>query len=146
MSKLYDIREALAASIAEAGIFPRDAILIKRQTDLFNDIATALATAADNVCLHIGIAEGKPLGEDDLDWDITVPLTIICPPELIEGNTPEEDIWEALVQHVHGLRLSPTDHVSYRFRAGAFQDIDVTADDGTAYLGRQTAFTYRLSL
>jgi hypothetical protein len=148
MSKLYDIREALAASIAEAGIFRLEEIIIIRQADLFNEIATALSEAKNGVCLHIGVAEGKPLGSEDLDWDITVPLTIVCPPEQPpQDATPEEDLWEALVQHVHGLRLKATDHVSYQFRAGAFGDVDINDEQsGVSYLGRQTFFTYRLSL
>jgi hypothetical protein len=147
MSKLYDIREALAESIAAAGIFRREEIIIVRQADLFNEIATALSTASNGVCLHIGVAEGKPLGDEEIDYDTAVPLTIICPPELPpQDATPEEDLWEALVKHVNGLRLKPTDHVSYRFRYGPFQDIEVKDDNGSEYLGRQTVFTYRLSL
>jgi hypothetical protein len=146
MSKLYDIRQALADSIAEAGIVPADAIVIKRQTDLWNDVALAVNASQDSICLHIGIAAGDATEPDELEMEVTVPLTLIVPPSIVDGATPEEDVWEALVKHVHDLRLNESDHYAYRFRFKSFADQTIEADDGTAYLGRQTVFAYKLSL
>jgi len=146
MSKLYDIRRDLAASIADAGIVPADAIVIKRQTDLWNDVALAVDAATDSICLVIGIATGEATGDADLEMEVTVPLTLLVPPALEEGAAPEEDVWEALVKHVHGLLLNPADHYNYRFRFKSWADADQEANDGTAYLGRQTVFAYKLSL
>lgn len=145
-NKLFDLRQALADAIADAGIFRPDEIIIKRQTDLFNDIATALSTATNGVCLHIGVAEGKPTEDADLEYEMTIPLTIIAEPQIAEGKKPEEVIWQALVKFVHGRKVSEGDHYDYRFRAGPFQDLAVNDDNGSAYLGRQTVFFYKLSL
>jgi hypothetical protein len=146
MSKLYDFRRDLAASIADADIIPLDAIVIKRQGDLWNDVASAVNVATDGICLVIGIATGEAISDADLEMEVTVPLTLLVPPALEEGATPEEDVWETLVKHVHGLRLKPDDHYNYRLLFKSWADADQKADDGTVYLGRQTVFTYKLSL
>lgn len=147
MSKLYDMRADLAAAIIAADIgFSADNIILKRQTDLWNDVATALATIDNGVVLHIGIAEGSSTEPDGLEMELTLPLTILCLPQLAEDATPEEDIWQALVQSVHGLRLSPEDPYAWRFRFKSFSDLEIQADAGTGYLGRQTVFSKRLSL
>ncbi len=147
MSQLYDLRAALAASIITADIgFTADSIILKRQTDLWNDVATALAVNAAGVVLHIGIAEGAASEPDGLEMDLTLPLTILCLPQVVEDATPEEDLWEALVRHVHDLRLSAAEPYAWRFRFKSFSDIEIQADHGTGYLGRQTVFTKHLSL
>jgi hypothetical protein len=120
--------------------------VIKRQTDLWNDVALAVNASQDGICLVIGIAEGEATEDAGLEQDVTLPLTLVVPPSLTEGATPEEDVWEALVKHVHGLRLNEHDHYDYRFRFKAWSDVPVEADDGTAYLGRQTVFVRKLSL
>jgi hypothetical protein len=146
MSALYDMREDLAISIINAAIgWKSENILLKRQTDLWNDVATAIAASTHGVVLHIGVAEGKSTEPGCLEMEITVPLTLLCLPQVIENATPEEDLWEALVQHVHDLRLG-TDHFSYRFQFKSFTDLEIEADGGTGYLGRQTVFIRKLSL
>lgn len=146
MSKLYDMREALAASIIAADIgWTADTVLIKRQTDLWNDVATAMAASSSGAVLHIGVAEGSSAEDDGLEMEVTVPLTILCLPQCEAGAIPEEDLWEDLVRHVHDLRLGTLPH-SYRFRFRSFSDLEIEADRGTGYLGRQTVFVRRLSL
>jgi len=146
MSKLYDLRADLAASIIAANIgFSADNIILKRQTDLWNDVATALAGLGNGLVLHIGIAEGASTEPDSLEMELTIPLTILCLPQVAEDATPEEDVWQALVEHVHGLRMAG-DPYAWRFRFKSFSDLEIQADHGTGYLGRQTTFNKRLSL
>ncbi len=141
MSQLYDLRAALAAAIVTADIgWTADTILLKRQTDLGNDIATALSTAAHGAVLHIGIAEGSATAKHRLGVELTLPLTIVCLPQVEEGATPEEDLWEALVRFVSGLILPGDAHCYSEFRFKSFSDADLTLDGGTAYLARQTVF------
>jgi len=147
MSKLYDLRADLAASIIAANIgFTAKNIILKRQTDLWNDVATTLAIDDLGIVLHIGIAEGAASEPDSLEVDLTIPLTILCLPQVVEGSDPEEDVWQALVQHVHDLRLSDSEPYSGRFKFKSFSDIEIQADAGTGYLGRQTVFSKHLSL
>lgn len=146
MSQLFDMRSALADSIVQANIGWKECdIILKRQTDLWNDVATALAASNTGSVLHIGVAEGDSTEDDGLEMNVTVPLTILCPPQLADGATPEEDLWEALVKHVHDLRLG-SDPFAYRFRFKSFSDVEIEADGGTGYLGRQTVFQRKLSL
>lgn len=145
MSKLFDKRQDLAADIIAANIgWTADNIVYKRQTDLWNDVATAIAAGSGSV-LHIGAASGDAGEGDELDMECTMVLTILCPPELADDATPEEDLWEALVNHVHDLRLG-NEHVTYRLKFKSWVDADIEADGGTAYLARQTTFNFKLSL
>ncbi len=147
MSKLYDLRADLAASIIASDIgFTAGNIILKRQTDLWNDVATALAGLGNGLVLHIGIAEGASIEPDSLEMELTIPLTILCLPQVAQDATPEEDVWQALVQHVHGLRLAAVEPYAWRFRFKSFSDLEIQADQGTGYLGRQTVFNKRLSL
>lgn len=146
MSKLYDIRADLAASIIAADLgFSADNIIIKRQVDLWNDVATSIAASKDGIVLHIGVAEGSSLEDEELEIEASIPLTILCLSQVDEDAKPEEDVWEALVRHVHDLRLND-DHWAQRFLFKSFSDIEIEADGGSPYLGRQTVFTKRISL
>jgi hypothetical protein len=145
MSKLLDNRVALAQSIIAADIgWTEDTVLVRRQTDLFNDIVTALQTAKHGAILHIGTASAQSTDDDSLEMEVTIPLTIVCFPQVVEGATPEEDLWEDLVRHVSDLRLG-NEHALYRLKFRSFDDIDIVID-GVSYLGRQTIFAKQLSL
>jgi len=145
--KLYDMRDALGDSIVAAAIgWTADTIVIKRQTDLWNDVATAIQCSANGAVLHIGVAEGTVTEDTGLEMDITLTLTIMCFPQVADSAIPEETLWESLVKHVHDLRLFSTDSYAYRFRFKSFTDVEITLEDGPRYLGRQSVFTRRLSL
>jgi hypothetical protein len=146
VSTLYDMREALAASIVAAEIgWAAEDIILRRQTDLWNDVATAISSSRHGAVLHIGIAEGASTEDGELEMEVTVPLTILCLPQVMADATPEEDLWEALVTHIHDLRLGQ-DPWQYRFKFRSFSDLEIEADGGTGYLGRQTLFARKLSL
>lgn len=146
MSKLYDMRTALKNSIVAARIGWNDqTVLIRRQTDFWNDVASAMATSRHGAVLHIGVAEGTSMDSEELEMEVTVPLTILCVPQVIAGGRPEEDLWENLVNHVSGLRMGEDLH-AHRMRFKSFSDIEVQADNGTEYLGRQTIFQKLLSI
>jgi hypothetical protein len=145
VSKLYDLRKALAdAIIAEDMGFTADNTIILRRGDLWNDLATATASAEDGLALHIGIAEGAAQGDDGARGpiELTIPITILTSPQAEEGSTPEEDVWEAMVLFVCGLKLNASDHAYHEFRFKTFSDIEVPSPDGgTAFFGRQTVFS-----
>lgn len=146
MSKLFDLRQALADSIVAADIgWTANSIIILRQTDLWNAVALAINESEHGCVLHIGVAEGDSTEDDSLEMEVSVPLTILCLPQVVANATPEEDLWEELVRHVHDLRVG-TEHYAYRFRFKSFADIEVEADGGTGYLARQTVFKRQLSL
>lgn len=144
MSKLFDYRSALKASIVAADIgWTDDTILLKRQTDLWNDVATAIQPSKNGAVLHIGVASGESTDDDDLNMEVSIPITIICLPEVQEGATPEEDLWEDLIKHLQGLVVGEESWAS-RYKFKSFTDLEIEADGGTSYLGRQTIFTKHL--
>lgn len=148
MSRLLDLREALAASIIAAmpAYFNADNVIIKRQTDVWNDLATAIAGSKHGISLHIGVAEGAAIEDGGLEMELTIPLTLVCPFQPAPGSEPEEDVWQALVSHVHDLRLPAGDSYNNRFRFRSFTDIDLDNDRGSPWLGRQTVFVKKHSI
>jgi len=147
MSTLFDLRQALANSIVAANIgWTSDIIVLKRQSDLWNDLITAIATSKIGACLHIGVASGKADPDStDIDFDLTISLTIVIDPSPAPDVTPEEDLWELLVKHVHNLYLDAWSAFQFRFRIDSFDDIEITSpDNSSSSLGRQTIFKVRL--
>lgn len=148
MSKLYDLRRALADAIIAADMgFTADNTIILRRGDLWNSLATAIGSSAAGLALHIGIAEGAAQGDDNSIIELTIPLTILTLPVIDESAQPEEDVWEALVTFVCGLKLDPWDHVFHEFRFRSFSDIEIPSPDGgTPMTGRQTVFARTITL
>lgn len=146
MSKLFESRQELATAIAAADIgFNADNIIIKRQGDLWNDIATSISASKDGVVLHIGTASGSSTEEDGLEMDIILPITIIATTQLVDGARPEEELWEDLMTFLHDYRFA-NKPFAYRLKFQSFEDLEIEADDGTEYLGRRTNFKTHLSL
>ena len=147
MSKLYDLRQNLRDSIVGADIgWTENSVIIKRQTSLWNDVATAISTAKHGCVLHIGIAQGKGEEEEGLLDLVSVILTILTTPQVDDEATPEEDLFEDLLNHVNGLYLSETEHCNNSFKYISWTDQDVEADGGTRYMARQIVFSRRLDL
>lgn len=147
MSKLYDMRQDLAAAIIAANIgWDESTVIIQRQTDLWNNVATAMATASNGAVLHIGVAEGRAQDDYELLLDLSLTLTIICLPEVQPDATPEEELWENLVLFIHGHLPTVGDHCVDGYRLKSFTDSDIEADGGTRYLARQSVFAKALYL
>lgn len=140
MSKLYDLRTALKTHLVDEGLFDEPAIIIKRQTDIWNDIAVAIASTEHSVAVVIGVAEGSSADDDELVMDLTVPVTILCAPSLEEGAVPEEDLWEDMVKAVHGFVVHPSGHCQYEFKFRGFSDDVELGDNAAQWLARQTVF------
>lgn len=146
MSKLYDLREEIASAIAASEMpFEQDDIIIKRVGDLWNNIASAIHASKFGVVLHIGVARGVSTEDNGLEMNVTVPITLISLPQLTEGSHPEEDLWEELVTFLHDFRFSGRSYQN-RLRFQSFEDLEIEADDGTPYHGRQTEFLTYFSL
>jgi hypothetical protein len=147
MTRHATLRKALADSIIAANIgWTAESVIHRRTTSLFNALATAVATAKNGIVLHIGVTSGTSSDEDDAQLELDVPLTIVCSPEIDEQEEPvEEQLWEDLVKHVSQLAVT-NEPPGWQFRLKEFSDIEIQADDGTAYFGRQTIFTKRFNI
>jgi hypothetical protein len=151
MSSIYDLRLAIRDALVGEGIWTAEEIILKRQTEIWNDIAMAISSSKHGAVLVIGVAEGVD-GRSDLlqsrekhlTQELTIPITTICEIQLTEGATPEEDLWERTTLFLSGW-VPPLDytrggHSDYRLRYQRFSD-DVEMGDGQAsWLARQTIF------
>lgn len=147
MSKLFDLRNVLKEDIIAANIgWEEETILIKRQSDLWNEVGTAIGMAKHGAVLHIGIASGNSTDDHALDMDLTMPLTILCEPQLLDGQFPEEDLWEDLVKFVQGRSMESSQSCLTGFRFKSFTDSEIEVNDGYKYLVRQTIFIKEFSL
>jgi hypothetical protein len=151
MSSIYDLRAAIRDALVAEGIWTAGEIILKRQTDIWNDIALAISSSKNRAALIIGVAEGVDGRADNqqstrnhLLQELTIPITTICEIQLTEGATPEEDLWERTTLFLSGW-VPPLDytrgrHSDYRLRYQRFSD-DVEMGDGQAsWLARQTIF------
>lgn len=147
MSKLYDLRAQLKLDIIDAEIgWVDETIIIKRQTDLWNDIGTAISSAKHGAALHIGVASGNSTDEHSLEMELSMPFTILCEPQVLEGQFPEEDLWEDLVKFVQGKAMEGGESCLTGFRFKSFSDSELETPAGYKYLARQTIFTKEFSL
>ena len=144
MSKLHDLRTALKAHlVAQAGWAPGD-IILQRQGDLWNEIATAMSTAVNGACLVIQSAKGRnPDPDGKLVMELTMRVTLICAEQLQEGQTPEEELWETMVLAVHGKSFHPSGNCIYEFQCMEFDDDVQLADGAGNWLARETVFRVR---
>lgn len=150
-SKLHRLRAAIKATLVDAGIWDESAVLIDRQSDFWNDVATAMSAATHNAVLSIGTARGDGSEEDGLENEITVPITILATNTLSPDRMPEELLWERTIQHLHNRVLDydgGVDHWNYRLRYQGFTDAPelVEANLDVVQLARQTVFRVKLSL
>ena len=154
MSKVYDLRASIRTALVTAGIWTENAIVIDRQTDIWNAIAVAMETTKNGCVLVIGVAEGRRLSKvstsETIDNEMTIPVTTFCSTELTEGATPEEDIWERTVGFLDGWAGNDASgrrkHSQWELYYQRFSDDVEIADGAPAYLARQTIFTVKLSI
>jgi hypothetical protein len=147
MSKLYDLRENTKTDIVAADIgWEDDAIVIKRQSDLWNDISTAIASAKHGAVLHIGVASGTSTDEYSLEMELSMPFTILCQPQVLPDQFPEEDLWEDLVKFIQGRAMENSGSCLTGYRFKSFTDSELELPEGQKYLARQTIFTKQINL
>lgn len=150
VSKLFSLRRALGDAIIAANIgWTTDNVILLRQGDLWNTIATAISAAKNGMALHIGIAEGVTLGDAGAsDMMLTITLTLICPPQVAADAVPEEDAAEKIMLLVDELGVgSGPRHCFWNFKLRSFADIEFPdPDGGSGFLGRQMVFTRKFSL
>lgn len=137
ISTLLGLRKWLRDSIVAAGLgLAEDAILLHRQGDFWNDVAMAINTAENRVCLKIEHPQGRNTDQSGarLDLNLTITLTLLCEPETDADAVPEEPIFEALMHHIHGLKIpsGPGRPCVFHFLVEGFGEMDVSG-----YLARQ---------
>lgn len=151
MSKLYDIRKAVKSLLLQDGLWDEDEVLIKRRTQIWNDISVACQASKHGQCLVVGVAKGTPSNKQNarskrLLMDIIIPVTLIELPTVSDEEpsdyaaTDEDTRWEETVMRLLGDPLGRSaEH--YELTFDGFEDVD---DDD--YVIRQTTFKTALYL
>ncbi|WAC20979.1 hypothetical protein OVA24_06235 [Luteolibacter sp. SL250] len=137
------LREKIAARMVEEGVCTADAIIIKRETDIWNDIARAVASrkVPDRTAWVIGITEGAFVDDTDIVVDLTIPITSFCPITLEKGAAPEEEKWHTMLHALHGW--DDGQHCNYELKVRSFNDGLAQSDGRPAWHARETIFTIR---
>jgi hypothetical protein len=149
VSRLYSLRREIRDVLLGGG-WATDEVLIKRRTNIWNDIAVATGASKHGQCLVIGVAKGTKFGPArpgtrQIVMEVTVPITLIelptVDPEQPEtGDADEDDRWEAMCLLLQGESLGRS-ALHYELDFDGFEDVE---DD--EYVIRQTTFKTRLIL
>lgn len=151
MSALYQIRTEIKTLLMADGLWADGEVIIKRRSELWNTVATAVAASEAGQCIVVGVAKGTPdrsqrVGSRQLLMEISVPITLIesanLSPDDTESpdGTDEDTRWEGTVMRLLGSPLGRSaEH--YEMSFDGFEDI---ADD--EYVIRQTTFKTKLLL
>lgn len=111
MSKIYDLRDDLKASIVAADLgLAEDDVIIARQADIFAEIEQTVSSAENGVVLVISAARKKNLAEKlpFPRWEVTLDFELWVLPIMVADAMPEEDICEGLENHLSQLKLRPS--------------------------------------
>lgn len=151
MSALYSLRRAVRTALIDSGIWTMDEVLIKRRSDIWNDVAVATGTSEGGQCLVVGIAKGVPSrdqakGSKMVVMEVTIPITMIELPNVDpeepadDAATDEETRWEATVLALQANPLGRS-ALHYGLEFDGFEDVE-----DEEYVIRQTTFKTRLIL
>ena len=140
MSTLYQLRSAIRDLLLEGGLWQADEVLIKRRSDLWNNVAVATGNSEFGQCIVVGVAKGTPARNQSarsqqLLMEITIPITLIELPNVDpDENSAEDDRWEATVMRLMGSPLGRSE-THYELAFDGFEEV---SDE--QYVIRQTTF------
>lgn len=152
MSGLYSLRRAVREVLRAEGLWTDDEVIIKRRTNIWNDVAVATAASDRGECVVIGVATGERTspprtGRKNLTMVVTIPVTLIQLPEVdpaqnLHDNLAEDEDsrWERMVMALEGESLGRS-ALHYELDFDSFQDVE-----DEQYVIRQTVFKTRLIL
>ena len=141
MSGLYTLRSQIRDLLLQDGLWNKDEVIIKRRTDVWNTVATAMAVeGASGQCLVIGTAKGvAAAGQRDrgmiLKTTVSIAVTMIELPRVDDAEDPEEDTrWELTVARLLGSSLGRS-VANFQLVFDGFEDVE-----DKEYVIRQTIF------
>jgi hypothetical protein len=145
MSNLYTIRREIRDLLTAGALWAEGEVIIKRRTNIWNDVAVACAASEHGQCLVVGVAKGRRVGtsgtrgKKTIRLEVTIPLTLIelpdvSPEQAAEGAADEDDRWEATVRLLDGDALG-REPLHFQLDFDDFEDVE---DD--EYVIRQSTF------
>lgn len=150
-AKISRLKAAIKAHLVDSGVWEEAAVIIDRQGDITRSAAVAMGAASHGSIVILGVAEGDATEAEGLETELLIPVTILAKAIIQEGQTPEEELWEATVEELHNFKPvyeGDTGHWTRRLRYGGFSDAPELARpfQEFAQLARQTIFKVRFSL
>lgn len=112
MSKFYDQADAIAASLATVALLRDSRIVVDRQHDILAELNKVIGRQTGNLIL-ISWAGGPNKDEsgDGPRIESAFTVTLFSKPVIRRGETPADDIAEAIAHHLHDWR--PTAATNY---------------------------------
>lgn len=146
MSKLLDLRNGIKDRLVAEGVLAAAAIVVERQTEVINRV-TEVTAKLNSVACTIGAASGQRVDESSksLLYVATIRISLWAKTVLSVGERPEEDVFEALVQVLHGYVVPGVNDLPMMTREGlrVGEWSDVPDPD---YLRRDVSVTSRVYL
>lgn len=146
MSKLLDLRNGIKDRLVAEGVLAAGAIVVERQTEVISRV-TEVTAKLNSVACTIGAASGRRVDESSksLLYVVTVRISLWAKTVLSVGQRPEEDVFEALVQALHGHLIAGVNDLPNMTRDGlrVGEWDDVPDPD---FLRRDVVVTSRISL
>lgn len=132
MSKFYDTADAIAASLATVALLADSRIVVDRQHDIVSELKKVIGKQVGNLVL-ISWTGGQNSDEssDGPRIESGFNVTLFSKPVIRKGETPADDIAEAIAEHLHDWRASAQD--SYYDRMIVTAVVPVPAPDLLAY-------------
>ena len=151
MSGLYQLRKEIRTLLLQDGLWSNDEVIIKRRTNLWNTVATAIGASEAGQCIVVGVAKGSPhstqrKGSKNLIMEVTIPITLVelpgVDPEEYQApdGSDEDSRWEDTVMRLLGEPLGRSAE-TYELDFDGFEDL---VDE--EYVIRQTTFKTKLML
>jgi hypothetical protein len=142
--QLYELRQEIAAQLIASSEWTAAEILIKRRSDIWNAVATAITVSEARRCVVVGIARGTVATDQNkrarkLRQELTITMTLIELPQLDDSDSSaeqEDQIWESMVRVLTGASLGRSE-AHYWLEYQGFEEIP---DPDRQYVMRQTTF------
>lgn len=144
MSRLHELRKAIRTALT-AELWAPEAVIIKRRTKIWNEVATVIGASKRGAVIVIGVAKGdpdasRPAMSKTIPMTLTIPVTLIELPRPDPTEADEDLLWERTVELLQANQLGRTErHTDFIF--DGFDDIE-----DERYVIRQTLFKTRIVL
>lgn len=150
MSAVFDLRDAVKNLLLGENLWSADEVIIKRRTDIWNDVATSIAASKSGQCIVVGLLSGgksdkQRQGSRNLIMNVTMAISIVevhnlADPQTLLDASDEDTRFEATLMRLHGSSLGRS-AITYTL------DFDTFAEqEDEQYLIRQATFKTELTL
>lgn len=115
MSKFYDIADAIAARLQSVPALSGISVVVDRQRDIASELRKAIGKQSGCLILITWVsASNEDHTADGPRFASKYTVTLFSKPVIRAGETPADDVIEAVITALHDHRFSATDPYSSR--------------------------------